>query len=457
MGLYGKYRQPHIFILNKSFANTSKSSNMKFSTLFLTRMLPVGLAFGTAWAVRGQIGHEYGATWAAAIGILTAIALSGREDWYKRLPIIVVLGAIAWGAGGMISYGKIVGYSHAPDLLNTGYGMLMLTIVGGLYGFMGGGIVGLTLESTPARKVDWASLFTQMAAGGYLFWGTFIHQLEWFMTPPRSELWAACMGASLALGWYMYRNGYTRALRTAWYSSLGAGFGFGFGVFLQRAGHASGIKFNWWNVMEYSIGFFSGLGLAFSLFTRKWPKTVVPDKTSNLFGWVFLLVLLPVINLIEAVQFEKLVKQGASLNAADTEQFASSWILTAWILSVLFAIALSYYYKPGKLNGSKNKTIGFTLLYLTWYILISNIISATWLHSKFDSQHLYWVNLLVIAIILFKDKTVSVSFEEEADSDRRWKAHLVKCWGIALLIILLVASLAITFSYKHGGAQLRFE
>lgn len=420
-------------------------------------MLPVGLAFGTAWAARGQIGHEYGATWAAAIGILTAIAISGREDWYRRLPVIVALGAVVWGAGGMISYGKIVGYSHAPDLLNTGYGMLMLTIVGSLYGFMGGGIVGLTLESTPTHKADWAALFTQMAAGGYLFWGMFIFQLQWLMTPPRSELWAACMGASIALGWYLYRNGYARALRTAWYSSLGAGFGFGFGVFLQRAGHSSGIKFNWWNVMEYSIGFFSGLGLAFSIFTRKWPKTVAPDKISNLFGWVFLLAVLPLINLIEAVQFDKLVKQGVSLNATDVEQFASAWRLTAWVISVLFAIALSYYYKPGRLYGSKNKTIVFTLAYLTWYILISNIIGATWLHNKFDSQHLYWVNLLVITILLFKGRTAAVPLDDEAGTDNQWTAHLLKCWGIALLIILLAAGIAITFSYQHPGAQLRFE
>lgn len=257
-------------------------------SLFFNRMLPVALALGTAWAARGQIGHEYGATWAAAIGILTIIAISGRKDWFDRLPVIVVLGAIAWGAGGMISYGKIVGYGHAADYLNVSYGLLMLVIIGALYGFLGGGITALALSTTPEHKVDWAAVFTQMFAGGYLFWGFFIFQLEWFMTPPRSELWAACMGAALALGWYLYRNGYTYALRTAFYSALGAGFGFGFGNFLQRMGHTSGIKFNWWNVMEYSIGFFGGLGMAYGIFSNsKWPKTVAPGKASNIIAWCF--------------------------------------------------------------------------------------------------------------------------------------------------------------------------
>ncbi len=428
---------------------------MKFSTLFLTRMLPVGLAFGTAWAARGQIGHEYGATWAAAIGILTVITLSGRADWIRRMPVIVALGAIAWGAGGMISYGKIVGYSHAPDLLNTVYGMLMLTIIGGLYGFLGGGITGLTLESTPSRTIDWAALFTQMVAGGYLFWGVFIHQLEWLMTPPRSELWAACMGAAFALGWYLYRNKFTGALRTAWYSALGAGFGFGLGIFLQRSGHASGIAFNWWNVMEYSIGFFSGIGLAYSVFTHKWSTSVAPAKIPNLFAWTFLLLLLPLITLVEAVPSSKLVRQGTLLEVTDTAQFALAWQRTAWLLSAVFAIALSYYYKPAKLRSSAEKITGFTLLYLTWYILISNIIGATWLHNKFDSQHLYWVNLLVITWLLFRNKTIPI--EHTAATNDRWATHVLKCWGIALLIILLAASIAITFSYQHGGAQLRFE
>ncbi|MEJ0101476.1 MAG: hypothetical protein WDO19_02475 [Bacteroidota bacterium] len=70
----------------------------------------------------------------------------------------------------MISYGQVVGYGHTPDFLNTGYGLLMLMVIGALYGFIGGGITGLALESTPAKKVDWAALFTQLFAGGFLFW-----------------------------------------------------------------------------------------------------------------------------------------------------------------------------------------------------------------------------------------------------------------------------------------------
>ena len=36
-------------------------------------ILIVGLTFGTAWAVRGQFGHEQGAAWAAGIGAISLV------------------------------------------------------------------------------------------------------------------------------------------------------------------------------------------------------------------------------------------------------------------------------------------------------------------------------------------------------------------------------------------------
>lgn len=420
-------------------------------------MLPVALAFGTAWAVRGQIGHEYGATWAAAIGIACVIALSGREDWIARMPAIVTLGAIAWGAGGMISYGKVVGYGHAPDFLNTSYGLLSLAIIGGLYGFMGGGITGLAMESQPGKRVKWSSVFVEMFVGGFLCWGFFIYQLGWLMTPPRSELWAACMGASLALGWYMYRNGYAHALRVAVYSSIGGGFGFGFGNFLQRMGHTTGIHFNWWNVMEYSIGFFSGLGLAYGVFSRRdWQKTVSMDKAANISGWIFLVTILPIINLIEAVDAQKIFNTGKGLAVTDPAAFSLQWRMVAWALSVLSMAAIYYMVRPAQTNRLTQKTAcRFVLLYLLWYIVISNIISATWLTPAFSSQHLYWLNLLIVGIMLYKNNKneAGISYEESS----RYITHAIKLASLCILIILALSFIAVSMDYVHPQAQLRFE
>lgn len=420
-------------------------------------MLPVALAFGTAWAVRGQFGHEYGATWAAAIGILVLLAVSNREDWFKRLPVIVVLGALAWGSGGMISYGKVVGYGFAPDFLNTGYGLLMLAIIGGLYGFIGGGITGLALSASPDKKVDWAGLFTQMVAGGYLFYGFFINQLEWLMTPPRSELWAACMGAALALGWYLYRNGFSAALRVAFFSSLGAGFGFGFGNFLQRMGYSSGIKFNWWNVMEYSIGFFGGLGIAYGVFSNsKWPVSVKADKMSNNVAWVFLVMVLPVINLLNVVTQKKLMTTGKGINLEDPAAFAVNWQMAMWIMSLSFMLMSMYFFRSAVQNGfTRRKTTGFTLLFLIWYIIISNVVNAIWLVPEFSSQHLYWLNLVVIGILLWKKDSLPIGYAEAVLQPRRFKWWY---WPVVVIVTMLILSyIAVSIDYTHPNAQLRFE
>ena len=43
-------------------------------------ILIVAMSFGTAWAVRGQFGHEQGAAWAAGIGGGELVLVSRRND-----------------------------------------------------------------------------------------------------------------------------------------------------------------------------------------------------------------------------------------------------------------------------------------------------------------------------------------------------------------------------------------
>ncbi|HPI74618.1 MAG TPA: hypothetical protein PLZ01_14495, partial [bacterium] len=231
------------------------------------------LALGLAWALRGHFGHEQGAAWAGAVGSLALILISGRPDWQRKALPASLLGGIGWGVGGMMSYGLVVGYGRSGDFANALYGLSMLAVIGGLYGFIGGGFLGLALESEKDKKPDWPALLTQMVAAGLLFWGVLIYQWELWMTPPRSELWAACLGAAASLAWYLQRNRFHRALRTALWTAFGAGFGFALGNFFQTLGAVSGLPFNWWNVMEFTLGACGGLGLAYGAYTQEWPES----------------------------------------------------------------------------------------------------------------------------------------------------------------------------------------
>ena len=150
----------------------------------ITSMLFVALILGLGWAIRGHFGHEYGAAWAGVIAGLAVITVAKRRDWASRLTVLATLAGIGWGVGGMMSYGIVVGYGRGVEFGNVFYGLSMLGVVGALYGFIGGGLFGLGLESTNDRKPQWASLVTEMICGGLLAWWVIIAQFEWKMTPP---------------------------------------------------------------------------------------------------------------------------------------------------------------------------------------------------------------------------------------------------------------------------------
>src|SRR5690606_31982528 len=180
--------------------------------------------------------------------------------------------------------------------------------IGGLFGLVGGGVVGLTLDSTSDNKVKWGPLMAEMVAGGLISYYFLVEQLGFKMTPPRSEAWAVCLGAGLAMLWYMARERRNSPIRVAFFSMLGAGIGFGFGNFLQIIGKTWDVPFNMWNVMEYSIGFFGGLGMAYGVFSSQWPEeSPKPKKWENWASLIIVAVLIPLIVYRETLNYDYLV------------------------------------------------------------------------------------------------------------------------------------------------------
>ena len=433
---------------------------MTGNRIFLIKLLLVGMALATAWAVRGQFGHEQGAAWAGAVGVLTVVALGNNKNWQRRLPAIVGIGAVGWGIGGMMSYGMVVGYGKGLDFLNVSYGLLSLFLIGGLYGFLGGGLTGLSLEASEEKKPDWASLLAQMVAGAYLIWGMLIYQLEWFMTPPRSELWAACLGAALALAWYIHRKKYRRSLKIALFAGLGAGFGFAFGNFLQVMGNNTRIDFNWWNVMEYSLGFFGGLGMAYGVFSEKWDTRLrlKPDKASNIVGWLFLVLLLPMTNLIQGFSLDRIIRNAERLGVSNVDSFVQWEYVLSWGTLLLIGGGLTVWVRK-YISGRKAWPLPLlraTLaIYLGWYILLSNIIGAIWIRIDDLKEYLYWVNLLVIVW--------GVTYCTREDKQQQYQPQIQSYYGLwirlsitTLFAILFLSLILINAHNGVPGAQTRF-
>lgn len=413
------------------------------------------MTLGTAWAIRGRFGHEYGAAWAGAIGVLGMVLASGRKDWIRNWPVIMAIGAIGWGMTGMISYGIVIGYGRGIDLLNVSFGLYGLLVIGGLFGFLGGGFTGLILETSKDKKPNWAELITQMVAGGIISWGALIFQFDLLMTPPRSELWAACLGAAVALAWYMRRNGYRNALYVALYGMAGAGFGFAFGNFLQTMGHVSGISFNWWNVMEYSIGFFGGLGMAYAVFSRTWPEMPLASRMARQWSGVLLFLFIPFLVLINTFHWKKLSEMAERLSMTDVLAYVQSqWIQVA-VLSLIALLAIGLQFRKSMNDRASYISAywAFTAFWL-WYFFLRTISSGTLYAYKFTSDDLAIPNLIAVLYLLYaaRPKEVFIATVEEAQLNVILKRFLA---GIVITLFIL-AVISINSHDEIPGLRKRF-
>lgn len=423
---------------------------MDFRKLWLNLLL-VGMALGTTWAVRGQFGHEQGAAWAGGVGALCTILIAGREDWYRKLFKAGLAAAIGWGLGGMMSYGIVVGYGNGVEFINVYYGLAMLFVIGGLYGYIGGGLFGLALSSSKDRPVNWLDLATKMVAGATIVYFFLVYQLEWLMTPPRSELWAACLGLAVALTWFMMQNNFRSALRVAVYAGLGAGFGFGFGNFLQVLGKQTDIAFNFWNVMEYTLGFFGGIGMAYGTYTAEWKETESTNHWNSHF-WAFLTLalLIPLVVWKESFTIKRLTEVAERIGAASYAGVMQLGVLAA--LLITFGFAYWYFFKkratPEPAFSRKDTQVFFRGYFLA-YILYSLLLTGAVFSTYRIEQYLYLVNYAVILLLI--GRTVPYFAPQEMQPAK---------WGRLLLVILgilaVCALIAMNTHEAFEGMQRRF-
>lgn len=422
----------------------------------LYALIIAGMSLATAWAIRGQFGHEQGAAWAGGIGGLSIILLAKRPDWNGKAVQAALAAALGWGAGGMISYGIVVGYGRGLEFGNVYYGLAMLFVIGALFGLLGGGLFGLTLASNKSKLVDWPRLVTEMAVGGLIVHFYLVVQLGYLMTPPRSEAWSVCLGMALAMLWYMIRHQYQAPLKVAIWSGLGAGFGFALGNFLQVMGNAFEIPFNFWNVMEYAIGFFGGVGMAYGTFTSTWePTETETRKTSILLPLLLLTVFIPLIVWEQSFGSDKLSRSLASIGH---EGDGTSLITILQWIALLLVVASAVYLFQRIYNRKSGSLIAFSyqdvfLLFVVLsgvYTLYSIMITLAFMSAYRVEQYLYVINYAVIYYFIRK---VEPAWETEGLPLRKWAILM----GLILIAIGVMAFVAINSHGEMPGAHSRFK
>ena len=403
-------------------------------------MLITGLTLGLGWAIRGHFGHWWGASWAGGMGALALVLSVGRIDWIKRAPVLALLAAVGWGVGGIMSYGILVGYCRSTEIFNSAYGYASLFIVGGLYGFIGGGLFGLGLSADNSKKIDWMRLLLELFVVGYLAYWFIIVEMEWLMTPPRDESWAMCFGASASLAWFLYRNGNISALRVALFSALGGGIGFSIGNFLQTLGAASGSSYNWWNVMEFTLGLLGGIGMAYGVISSSWPEKAESNKRINRISLILLIFVIPAINIFQSFDIKKITQLAQRLAISDTLQFVNAIQVQVWLILVLFTILTFYTWNKVE-DGKGVRTFGiisFTL-YSLLYMIFGNIRTGYSYSESFlgNSVTMYWVLLPTIIILLYIKRNNHYEFNAQTIELESWKYWTSSIIGVVLLIFLM--------------------
>src|SRR5580700_8864278 len=104
--------------------------------LSFVSILFVALALSIGWGVRGNWGHEYGAMIPGALAAMAAVLVSGRDDWYRRIPFFAFFGALGWSFGGSISYMQVIACTHSGHAPTVAYGFACLFLIGFVWGAM---------------------------------------------------------------------------------------------------------------------------------------------------------------------------------------------------------------------------------------------------------------------------------------------------------------------------------
>tara|TARA_R110000868_G_scaffold81696_1_gene231044 strand:- start:65 stop:1348 length:1284 start_codon:yes stop_codon:yes gene_type:complete len=420
----------------------------------LLNLIIVGMTLGTTWAIRGQFGHEQGAAWAGGVGAVCILLIANRQDWYSKLFKSTLAAAIGWGLGGIMSYGVVVGYGRGSGFVNVYYGLLMLFVIGGLYGFLGGGLFGLSLTDSKKNKVKWHQLLIGMTVGGIVTYFFMVMQWEWLMTPPRSEVWAVCLGMAFFLTWFVIHNKYYSALRVAVFAGLGGGFGFAFGNFLQVLGNTTDIHFNFWNVMEYSLGFFGGLGMAYGTFTSKWEEAEpTQSKSSNFVPMLLVVLLIPFVVWHQSFGTERLQGTLSKLVSGDVDAmvcFVQILAISLILLQVAFVVWKYSAAKQKELQYSQKDVKTFFMSHFALYMVFSALITGAFLSVYRIEQYLYFANYIIILLVLPK---LNPAFQSNEINTNKWLKNF-------LLVLLFIGILALIAINSHGvlnGAHERFE
>jgi hypothetical protein len=195
--------------------------------------------------------------------------------------------------------------------------------------------------------------------------------------------------------------------------------------------------------MEYSIGFFGGLGMAYGTLTSVWPAVELEkNKVSNLVPMLLLFVFVPFVLWQQSFINKDLafvLELGGNENT-----ILSFRVISLLTIAVVAVVLLKGFYRD---SYSYQSVRTMFLIYLGAYTFLSFLLTGIFTHPI--EQYLYLVN---IAVILFLLPSVNNTFEVKQEQPTAWLAG----FGVVLVILAILAIIAVNSHPELKGSQARF-
>lgn len=232
-----------------------------------------------AWGLRGYIGGgPYGAMMPGGWVALAICLLLGYR--METAAIAAVCGAIGIGYGGNMTYGQTLGFLKDAD--TVWWGLLGCFIKGGMWGLVGGAIlgVGLARDTYPRRTIIIALVLFVIA---FFIGRTLINDPKYpplyfsnLLDRPRDESWGGFLCAGLAFLAYLRfagtREDWAIPRKFATWGFIGGALGFFGGALWMVLEFMGGFGPKWWSSwksMEYSFGFILGGALGWCAYLNR--------------------------------------------------------------------------------------------------------------------------------------------------------------------------------------------
>ncbi len=384
------------------------------------------VAMSLGWGLRGFIGG--GPMGAMIPGAMVALLLSLILGLDKSTSaMLAAFGAIGVGFGGQMTYGQTIGFIVRPETFF--WGLLGLSLKGGIWGLIGGTFLGLGLIQRQIRRKDLLIGLGLLLVGTLIGWKLINEpRLIYFSNPddkPRAEIWAGLLVGTLFLLGYLALKGHAKIpLSFALWGTLGGAIGFGGGGLWMTLGKtlpAAKQWVSWWKLMELTFGFCFGLALGYAAWLKRAailsaqanppPATLrlpaigwalaataimgfvalwLDANIGMVWGYTFLGVGLLIIALVSeqlAWQIALIVTYCAF--ALDlTEYFNQEQTLTSslagWVL--VGATALGFSFLVARREQSGKPMVGWAFLGLTWLAVLVSYLKSL-MHPKLTFAH----------------------------------------------------------------------